>query len=512
MIDPRIFRAYDIRGKAYSQITTEACQSIGYAFGKVLIDRYGKAQLSPRVVVGRDARTHSPEFESAMIEGLASAGCTVIHIGQTPSPVNYFTVCKHGYEGGVQITASHNPKEDNGIKLCTRDADAFSGEDLQQLRRSIEEKSTVLKPQTSNLITRPFNAITPYLQAVTTLFAGVGAGLKIAVDSGNGVAGPLYCEILRKVGCEVTELYTEPDGNFPNHPADPSKHSTLKDLQACVQKNSLDLGFAFDGDGDRLGIVDENGAIVTADQTMLLLAQDHLSRYPGAPVIFTVSNSSLLETEVKKWGGRPVMCKVGHSFVEHAMREEKSLLGGEQSGHFFCGEDYYGFDDAIVAGLRILAILGSPRALDPLPIKKEQCLKKESTLSPQAESSLPTKMIQSKKNIDGSTSPRRVLLSHLTQEFPTVFQSPERRPECPDDKKAEVVQKATEHFQKKYPVVTLDGARIDFGEGAWAGIRYSNTSPCLSICLEARTESALCAMEKEVLEHLGTYRDVRMDS
>jgi phosphomannomutase/phosphoglucomutase len=244
---------------------------------------------------------------------------------------------------------------------------------------------------------------------------------------------------------------------------------------------------------------------------MLLLAKDHLSRYPGAPVIFTVSNSSLLETEVKKWGGRPVMCKVGHSFVEHAMREEKSLLGGEQSGHFFCGEDYYGFDDAIVAGLRILAILSTPRVGDPLPIKKEQCLMKESTLSPQAERSLPTKMMQSKKNIDGSASPRRVLLSQFIAEFPIVFQSPERRPECADDKKAEVVRKATEHFQKQYPVVTLDGARIDFGEGAWAGIRYSNTSPCLSICLEARTESALRAMEKEVLEHLGTYSDVRMD-
>lgn len=496
MIDPRIFRAYDIRGKAHTQITAEACQSIGRAFGEVLIERYGKTQPSPRVVVGRDARTHSPEFESAMIEGLVSAGCTVIHIGQTPSPVNYFTVCKNGYEGGVQITASHNPKDDNGIKLCTRDADAFSGEDLQQLRKSIENSPLPIaeahrgpgeglgvgargKPH-------PFDAITPYIQAVTKLFAGVGKGLKIAVDSGNGVAGPVYCEILRSVGCEVTELYTEPDGNFPNHPADPSKYSTLKDLQTCVQKNSLDLGFAFDGDGDRLGIVDENGTIVTADQTLLLLAQDHLSRHPGAPVIFTVSNSSLLETEVKKWGGRPVMCKVGHSFVEHAMREEKALLGGEQSGHFFCGEEYYGFDDAIVAGLRILAILSTPQAGMPAPNQKE--------------------------NINERSGRLVRVLSECIAEFPTVYQSPERRPACSDDKKAEVVRLATEHFQKKYPVITLDGARIDFGSGAWAGIRYSNTSPCLSICLEARSESQLQAMEKEVLTHLGTYSDVRMDS
>ncbi len=288
------------------------------------------------------------------------------------------------------------------------------------------------------------------------------------MDGGNGVAGPVYCDVLRKVGCEVIELYTEPDGTFPNHAADPSKHETLRELQQKVLTEKADIGFAFDGDGDRVGVIDEKGAIVTADQTLLLLAQDHLIRHKGAPVIFTVSNSSLLETEVKKWGGRPVMCKVGHSYVEHAMRDNSALLGGEQSGHFFCGENYFGFDDALVAALRVLAILA------------------------------------------GAAIPGRgqKKLSALIAEFPQVYQMPELRPYCPDHLKAEIIRKATEHFQNKYPVITLDGARIDFGDGAWAGIRFSNTSPCLSICIEARSEAKLSAVEKEVLEHMRTYGEV----
>lgn len=489
MIDSRIFRAYDIRGVALTQLTEEACLQIGYAFGQVLIERYGKEHEKPTVVVGRDARTHSPMLQERVMQGLLAAGCEVFDIGQTPSPVNYFTICTQTFDAGMHITASHNPKEDNGIKLCTRDADAFSGEDLQELRIRIERSPS---PQAHQRWekglgdeARALDALKPYIAHLAELFKNVGVGKKVVVDGGNGVAGPCYCEVLRKIGCEVIELYTEPDGTFPNHAADPSKHSTLKELQGKVLSEKADCGFAFDGDGDRLGLVDERGQIVTADQTLLLLAQDHLSRHKNAPVIFTVSNSSLLETEVRKWGGIPVMCKVGHSFVEHAMREHMSLLGGEQSGHFFCGEDYFGFDDAMVAALRILAILVEPRAGMPAPN-------------------------HGNTNPSGAGVPAcgcRPLSSFIAA-FPVVFQSPERRPKCPDDKKADVVRLATEHFQKKYPTTTLDGARIDFGDGAWAGIRYSNTSPCLSICIEARSEGKLHTVEEEVLEHLRTYGEV----
>ncbi len=479
-LDPHIFRAYDIRGKADSQLTEEACELIGKAFGAVLIEKYGKEHPSPSVVVGRDARTHSPRFEAAAIKGLVSAGCSVKKMGATPSPLNYFTICHQKLDAGVQITASHNPKEDNGIKLQIRDAEAFSGEDLQKLRERIETAASF--PFGPDRPSGPWNgklqassqkrgsvedidAVTPYLEFLEKTFKGVGRGLKIVVDSGNGIAGPVYCEALRRVGAIVSGLYTDPDGSFPNHPADPSRHATLRDLQEKVRSEKADMGFGFDGDGDRVGLVDERGSIVTADQTLLLLARDHLQRYPGAPVIFTVSNSSLLLTEVKKWGGRPVMCKVGHSFVEHAMREEKALLGGEQSGHFFCGEDYYGFDDALVAALRVLSVI---------------------------------------KASGGQK------MSELINTFPKVYQSPERRPHCPDDRKADVVDRVTGYFQKKYPVETLDGARIDFGDGAWAGVRFSNTSPCLSVCIEARSQEKLKEVEAEVLSHLRTYREVEL--
>lgn len=462
MIDPHIFRAYDIRGKAGTQLTEEACYLIGRAFGTVLQEKYGAENPHPRVVLGRDARTHSPGFMAKMCEGLMGSGCDVSIIGETPSPVNYFTICNAEFDAGVQITASHNPKEDNGIKLQLRHAEAYSGESLQELRRMIESKPTPLPAIRHPLPAHPFDAITPYAEFLVKLFKDVGKGKTVVVDGGNGVAGPVYCDVLRKTGAKVIELYTEPDGTFPNHAADPSKHSTLRELQEKVRAEKADIGFGFDGDGDRTGIVDEKGNIVTADQTLLLLAQDHLSRHKGMPVIFTVSNSSLLETETTKWGGRPVMCKVGHSFVEHAMRDNDSKLGGEQSGHFFCGENYFGFDDALVACLRILSIL--------------QTHKKP--------------------------------ISELIKEFPTVFQTLEMRPHCPDHLKAEIIAKTTAHFQKKYPVITLDGARIDFGDGAWAGIRFSNTSPCLSICIEARSEAKLKAVEEEVLDHMRTYPEI----
>ncbi len=453
-VDPRIFRAYDIRGKAHDQLTADVCRSIGQAFGSVLVERCESE--FPSVVVGSDARTHSPEFLNAVADGLVATGCRVLLMGETPSPINYFTICTRKLDGGVQITASHNPAEDNGLKLQTRDAEAYAGDDLQHLRGRVEEG--VFRP--GNGWQEPIDAIGPYVAFVTKLFADLGHGRTVVVDSGNGVTGPVYCDALRKVGFTVIELYTEPDGTFPNHPADPSKHETLKELQQKVTEHHAIAGLAFDGDGDRFGLVDETGKVRTADEVLLLLARDHLSRHAGAPVIFTVSNSSMLETEVKKWGGNPIMCKVGHSFVEHAMREHNALLGGEQSGHFFCGEEYFGFDDALVAALRTLKAIGS--------------------------GSVTTAMA----------------------DFPQVYQALERRPTCPDDEKWHVIEDITKHFAASHPVNTLDGARIDFGDGAWAGIRASNTSPCLSICIEARTPEKLQQVENEVLTQLHTYKEV----
>ncbi len=455
-IDPRIFRAYDIRGRVPEQLDANACEQIGHAFGTVL--RRKEKTEHPVVVVGRDARTHGPDLESALIAGLRAAGCAVREIGQTPTPVNYFTVATTDVAGGVQVTASHNPAHDNGLKLQTRGMHAFSGEDLQRLREQIENKDVVMGDGSQE----KFDAVTPYVDVLSKKFAHLGEGKKVVVDGGNGIAGPVNCRILRAIGCEVVELYTEPDGTFPNHPADPSKHDTLKELQARVVSEKADLGIAFDGDGDRAGIVDETGAIRSADEILLLLAQDHLRRRPGGTVVFTVSNSGSLETEIAKWGGKPVMCKVGHSFVEHAMAEHGALLGGEQSGHFFCAEDTGGYDDALVASLRILSI------------------------------------------VHASASPA----SALFNAFPKVFQMPELRPHCADDHKQDIVDRVTAWYQKTHPVITLDGARIDFGDGAWAGIRYSNTSQCLSICIEARSPEVLQRVQQEVLDHLHTYPEI----
>jgi phosphomannomutase/phosphoglucomutase len=458
-LDPHIFRAYDIRGKAGSQITEEACELVARGFASAVRDLYGIDH--PRIALGRDARTHGPAFEEAALRGLLAAGCEVLRIGQTPSPVSYFTICAGNLDGSMQITASHNPAEDNGIKLQLRDAEAFAGEDLQRLKERIERQEFVSGKGTQKSV----DAVEPYLFHVTGLFAEAGRGLSVVIDAGNGVAGPAYSEGLRRIGCTVTELYTKPDGTFPNHAADPSKHDTLRELQEKVKEIGADIGVAFDGDGDRLGVVDEQGAIRSADDVILLLAQDHLSRNAGMPVVFTVSNSGALESEITKWGGKPVMCKVGHSFVEHAMRECGALLGGEQSGHFFCGESYYAYDDALVAALRVIKIL--------------------------RESGKP--------------------LSQLFAAFPPVYQIHEIRPSCPDDKKSAVIASVIAHFQKTHPVNTLDGARIDFGEESWAGIRQSNTSPRLSIVVEARSPKKLAEVENAVLSHLRSYPEVAFD-
>ncbi len=456
VINPHIFRAYDIRGKAGTDITPDICRVIGQAFGTVLREKY---QIDrPKVVVGWDARTHSPELAEAMIEGLLNAGCHTLVMGQTPSPLNYFTICTQELDGGIQITASHNPKEDNGIKLQVRDAEAYSGEDLQDLLRRIEAGNVV----TGEGSLEDIDAVAPYLAFLEEMFGGAAKGLKVVVDTGNGIAGPVYMEGLQRAGADVIGLYTEPDGRFPNHAADPSQHSTLKDLQAKVTETGAHLGLAFDGDGDRLGLVDEKGTIRTPDEVLLLLAEDLLTREPEATVVFTVSNSGILETEIKRLGGLPVMCKVGHSYVEHAMRENDALLGGEQSGHFFPAEGYFGFDDALVAALRFVQIVktkGKP-------------------------------------------------LTKILSAFPAVYQAPERRPFCPDDRKAAIVRSVTDHFAASYPVITLDGARIDFGQGAWAGIRQSNTAPKLSICVEARSPEKLKEVEDIILGHLKTYPEV----
>lgn len=455
-LDPHIFRAYDIRGVVPTQVNAEVCRLIGRAFGSMVRELYKKEH--PLLAVGRDMRTHSEGLMEAMIEGLTAAGCHVLAIGMTPSPLNYFTIVQRQLDGGVQITASHNPKDDNGIKLQIRDAVAFAGEDIQDVYRRITSGSFL----SGKGSVEPLDAVPPYLQWIEREFGRCAQRATVVIDTGNGTSGPVLQQALTRMGARVIGLYLTPDGTFPHHPADPSKHETLRELQQRVVQEKADIGLALDGDGDRLGVIDETGKILTCDQTLLFLAETYLRKFPGKPVVFTTSMSSTLETEIRAWGGEPVMCKVGHSFVEHAMREHGAPLGGEQSGHFFLEDLAHGYDDALIVGLEVLRSL----------MKGKEPLSKR--------------------------------LAH----YPKVFVAQERRPFCPDDRKFAVIDAVIAFFQKRYPVNTLDGARIDFGDGAWSNIRASNTSPKLSLCIEARSAQKLQEIETLILDHLKTYPEI----
>jgi phosphomannomutase/phosphoglucomutase len=459
MIDNKIFRAYDIRGTYPDQVNAEAAELIGKGFGTYLQSSAFSLQKSanPKVVVGMDCRTHSSELHKAFVSGLLSTGCDVTKIGLSPSPYFYFVNTSGKFDGGCNITASHNPKEYNGFKLVTKNAHAIFGDELQKIYQIIE-KGEFAKGKGKMISGDYFDF---YLQKIKSIFT-YPRPLKVAIDTGNGVSGIIYPKILKELGHEVVELYTECDGTFPNHEADPIVEKNVEDLKKKVLEEKADIGLAFDGDGDRCGVINEKGEFVNADKILMLLAKDVLSRHSGRSVIFTVSNSQSLFDQVKKWGGEPVMCEVGHSYVEHAMTEYKAILGGEQSGHFFLPEDYFQYDDALVTACRILLIL--------------------------------------------SQSDRTI--SELVGQFPKTYAEPEMRPYCPDEKKFEILEKVKEYFKDKYPNVTIDGIRLDFGNGGWAGIRVSNTSPKISIIMEAQTERHLNEIKDIVLGHLKTYPEI----
>jgi len=455
MIDQKIFRAYDIRGTYPEQLNSITAELIGKGFGTYLIKKLNLA--TPNVVVGRDCRTHSPEIQTAFISGLVSTGCNVTNIGTVPSPMLYFANTVEEFDGGCNITASHNPKEYNGFKLIANKAHAVFGEEIQKIYQIINEKTFI----EGNGNSREADFYDTYSKKIADIFT-YPRKLKVVVDTANGVAGSFYPKILKELGHKVVELYSEPDGNFPNHEPDPIVEENLTALKNTVIKEKADIGLAFDGDGDRVGIVDGKGKFINSDKLLMLLSKDVLSRYPGRTIVFTVSNSQSLFDLIKQWGGTPFMCKVGHSYVEDAMNKKEAVLGGEQSGHFFLPEDYYPYDDALITACRILFIL--------------------------------------------SNSDKK--LSKFFEDFPETYSYPEMRPYCSDDKKFDVLERVIAHFKDNYPSNTLDGVRLDFGKGGWAGIRVSNTSPRVSIIMEAQTENHLKEIENIVLGHLKSYPEI----
>lgn len=440
-MNPEIFREYDIRGIAGKDMTEEEVLLIGKGAGTYL-QNHGCSQLT----VGRDCRLTSDIYSDKIIEGLLSTGCDVISIGVCSTPVFYFSIKHLEKEGGVMITASHNPPKYNGFKICMG-LDSVHGEEIQQIL-AIIKKGNFIEGK-GRLSTHD---VIPAYRGYVKKNVTISMPLKVGVDAGNGTAGVIAVPLLKSLGCEVHDLYCDMDGTFPNHEADPTVAANMIDLIALVKKNGLDVGIGYDGDGDRIGVVDEKGNQVYGDKLMIIFAREILSRKPGATIISEVKCSKTMYDDIEKHGGRAIMWKAGHSLIKKKMKDEKAELAGEMSGHIFFADRYFGYDDAIYASCRLLEILANT----------------------------------GKK------------ISELLSDVPKTFSTPEIRVECPDDKKFKVVKKVTEFFRKEYNIVDIDGVRVLFDDG-WGLVRASNTQPALVLRFEAMTEKRLEEI-KELVE------------
>ncbi|GKS96705.1 phosphomannomutase/phosphoglucomutase [Acidovorax sp. SUPP2825] len=441
---PAIFKAYDIRGIVPSTLNGEVARGLGRAFGTA-----ARAEGQTVVAVGRDGRLSGPSLAAALIAGLVDAGIEVIDIGPATTPMLYFaahTLC----QSGIQVTGSHNPKDYNGFKMVLAGR-AIYGEEIQALRRTMEEESWTLAQGGS---VRQADVLPAYVQRITS-DVKLARPMKIVVDSGNGIAGASAPGIFRALGCEVIELFSEVDGNFPNHHPDPSKPENLRDLIATLQSSDAELGLAFDGDGDRLGIVTKDGQNIFPDRQMMLFARDVLSRVPGGHILFDVKCTQRLAPAITEAGGQPVMYKTGHSLIKARMKELDSPLGGEMSGHIFFKERWFGFDDGTYAGCRLLEILS--RESDPGAVLN----------------GLPT--------------------SHSTPELNVSCAEGE-----PHRLTAELQALAAETFAAPAEINTIDGLRVDWPDG-FGLIRASNTTPVLVLRFEGHTPEALARIEAAML-------------
>jgi phosphomannomutase/phosphoglucomutase len=435
-----IFREYDIRGVTGVDILEEDVKNIGKAYG-TLLHHEGRHRVS----VGRDCRLTSEAYAERFIEGVLSTGCDVVDIGMCPTPVLYFSIHHLDLGGGAMITASHNPPEYNGFKLMNGH-DSIHSQGLQRIRKIIEQREYVTG--TGHLTEE--DVLTPYKQYITDNIA-IPARLRLAIDAGNGTGGITALPVLNALGCEVHELFCDPDGRFPNHEADPTQKKNLADLIALVREKNLDLGVGYDGDGDRIGVVDKNGNVVYGDQLMVIYAREILSRKPGATFISEVKCSMVMYDDIRNHGGNAIMWRTGHSLIKKKMKEENAELAGEMSGHMFFKDRYFGFDDALYATCRLLEILAATG-----------------------------------KGVE-----------ELIQDLPKTFTTPEIRVECPDEIKFDVVEEITAHYKRKQEVIDIDGMRALYPDG-WGLVRASNTQPALVLRFEALTEPRLDEIRQDI--------------
>lgn len=432
-MNPGIFREYDIRGIAGKDLKENDALLIGKGVGTFLQQR-GRSRLT----VGRDCRLTSDLYTKKVIEGLLSTGCDVTDIGVCPTPVLYFSITHFDQQGGVMVTASHNPPEYNGFKLCIG-TDSIFGKDIQKIFKIISNASF----SQSNGSLFAADATAPY-KAFVEKNISIPRTLKVGLDAGNGTAGVVAVPVIKNLNCQVHDLYCDMDGTFPNHEADPTVASNLSDLIKLVREKSLDVGIAYDGDGDRIGVVDDKGNIVYGDKLVIIFAREILSRKPGATIISDVKCSKTLFDDIEKHGGRAMMWKTGHSLIKQKMRLEKAELAGELSGHMFFSDRFLGFDDAIYASCRLIEIL--------------------------------------------SKTGKRI--SDLLSDVPQTYSTPEIRVSCPDEKKFVVVEKVTDFFRQSHNIIDIDGVRVLFEDG-WGLIRASNTQPALVLRFEAMSEKRL---------------------
>ncbi len=442
-----MFREYDIRGIAGKDMNADDVVRIGKAIGTYLL-RQGNSNLT----VGQDCRTTSPRYAQKLIQGLTETGCDVVDIGVCPTPVAYFSIRHLRKQGNVMVTASHNPPEYNGFKICSG-FDSVFGEQIQQILKYIQKNDF----ESGNGNVETYDVV-PYYKAHLLENITVRKNLRVGIDAGNGTAGITAVPITKNLGCDVFDIYCDMDGTFPNHEADPTVLENMTDLIALVREKKLDVGFGYDGDGDRIGVVDEEGNLVFGDKLMILFAREILTRKPGATFISEVKCSQTMYDDIEKHGGRAIMWKTGHSLIKQKMKEENAVLAGEMSGHIFFSDRYLGYDDAVYASCRLLEIL--------------------------------------------STTGKK--LTELLADIPETFSTPEIRVECPDHIKFDVVRQVTEYFRERYDVIDIDGVRVLFSDG-WGLVRASNTQPALVLRFEAMSEDRLSEI-RELVE--GVLRDI----
>jgi phosphomannomutase / phosphoglucomutase len=450
-MNSEIFREYDIRGLVEKDLTDEVALNVGKALATYMRDR-GKSKAS----VGRDCRLSSDRLASQVIEGMASSGIFVMDLGVVPTPLFYFSLFHLDVEGGIMVTGSHNPPDYNGFKVAFGKSTLFS-EEIQAIRKIIESERFV-----SGKGSVSFNQSLKddYYSFLRKNIDIERKDIRVVVDAGNGTGGVVACPIMEEMGIKVIPLYCEMDGHFPHHFPDPTVESNLTKLRETVLENSADLGIGYDGDADRIGVVDEKGNVIWGDYLMLLFARDILKNQEGASFVSEVKCSKNLYEDIELRGGKAIMWKAGHSLIKQKMKETHAVFGGEMSGHMFFADRFFGFDDAIYASLRLLEIVGRDKRK----------------------------------------------LSEYLADLPPTWSTPEIRIDCPEQFKFEVVRKIGDCYRDRYNIIDIDGARIIMPDG-WGLVRASNTQPILVLRFEANSPTALEDIRNTITGDLKSIMD-----